>query len=390
MSWETVKLGDVAKLVTGKTPSTSITEYFDGDVLWVTPADFKSKYISETSRTLTQKAIDDKKCNLIPANSVVLNCIGDVGKVSILREVGATNQQITSLIPTLKVSTDFLYYSLLISKSELNNLANNAVVSILNNERLKTLPIALPHINEQNTITQILDKADTLRKKDKQLLQYYDDLLATLFSKLFGDPVQNQKNWNIELLGEFVERIQIGPFGTQLHSEDYISNGIPLINPMHISNGKIVEQSKFSITEAKYTELSNYYLKEGDIIMGRRGEMGRCALVSEREDGWICGTGSLYIRPGAKFNSLFLSNVLSSKSIKEYLESCAQGVTMANLNKKIIYNIPIIYPAITLQNQFALQIQNIELQKEKVKAQIKESENLFQALLQKAFNGGLN
>ena len=84
MKWEKVKLGDYVKLTTGKTPPTSQSQYFEGDVLWVTPSDFKSKLITETSRTLTNKAIEDKKCNHLPPNTVLLSCIGDIGKVGIL------------------------------------------------------------------------------------------------------------------------------------------------------------------------------------------------------------------------------------------------------------------------------------------------------------------
>ena len=301
----------------------------------------------------------------------------------------------TSVIrPKQSINSKFLFWNLfknhLTGKTLSYQNKTTGIINLQLERYLKEIQIPLPPLLTQKRIAEILDKADALRKKDQQLLKYYDQLAQSLFIDLFGDPVKNEKGWEVKKLGECSEKIQIGPFGTQLHAEDYINGGIPLINPMHIIDGKISEQSKFSVSKKKYLELKNYYLIEGDVIMGRRGEMGRCALIGKRESGWLCGTGSLFIRPNKNFDSLFLNLVLSSKSIKAHLERSAQGVTMNNLNQKIVSDIPTISPPISLQNQFATQIQNIEQQKEKVKAQLQASEHLFQALLKQAFNGGLN
>ena len=76
-----------------------------------------------------------------------------------------------------------------------------------------------------------------------------------------------------------------------MHRHEYISNGIPLINPTHIQGGEIIPAMDLTISKEKFNELPNYHLRKGDVIMGRRGEMARCALVGEKEDGWLCGTG---------------------------------------------------------------------------------------------------
>ena len=112
----------------------------------------------------------------------------------------------------------------------------------------------------------------------------------------FGDPVSNPKGFEVKKLSEQVDLIQIGPFGTQLHQEDYIENGIPLINPSHIKNGKIIPNHKLTVSQSKYEELTQYHLRLNDVLLGRRGEMGRCALVTKKEVGWLCGTGSLFLR----------------------------------------------------------------------------------------------
>ncbi len=207
---------------------------------------------------------------------------------------------------------------------------------------------------------------------------------------MFGDPLTNQKNWEISKLVNEIELIQIGPFGTQLHQEDYVENSIPLINPSHIRNGKIFPDNKLTVSEEKYHQLPQYHMKTNDVIVGRRGEMGRCAVVTERENGYLCGTGSLFLRMNEKnLNATFLSFILSSNSIKKLLENSSQGVTMANLNKKIVSEIPLIMPNIDLQSKFGEFVDSINLQKQRLKVQSKQQENLFQSLQQRAFNGEL-
>jgi type I restriction enzyme, S subunit len=207
---------------------------------------------------------------------------------------------------------------------------------------------------------------------------------------MFGDPVTNPKKWKVINMSECAERIQIGPFGTQLHEEDYIDNGIPLINPTHMKDGKIFPNSAFSISSEKHQQLSQYHLEIDDVILGRRGEMGRCAIISENENGWLCGTGSLFIRPKHELlNSFYLFCVLSSQSIKKYLEKASQGVTMANLNKTIVSQIPMTIPPLDLQKEFAQRVEAVEKLKAIHRASLTELQALFASLQHRAFRGEL-
>ncbi|HMI67416.1 MAG TPA: restriction endonuclease subunit S, partial [Cyclobacteriaceae bacterium] len=109
-------------------------------------------------------------------------------------------------------------------------------------------------------------------------------------------PFEIPKNWTWCRLGEIALSISTGPFGTMLHKSDYVENGIPLVNPMNIIDERIVASKKMMINERTRERLSNYILKKDDIVLGRRGEMGRCAIVTEDENGWLCGTGSFFLR----------------------------------------------------------------------------------------------
>ena len=166
---------------------------------------------------------------------------------------------------------------------------------------------------------------------------------------MFGDPVKNEKGWPIVELGDLAE-IKIGPFGSLLHKEDYIEGGHALVNPSHIIEGRIVTDSKLTVSEDKYSSLSSYALQKGDVVLGRRGEMGRCAVVSD--EGLICGTGSMIIRAGTEMKPFFLQNIISSPSYRRVIESKAVGVTMMNLNAPTVASLKIPKLPIDMQEKY--------------------------------------
>lgn len=252
---------------------------------------------------------------------------------------------------------------------------------------IRELEIPLPPLPEQKRIATILDKADAIRRKRQQAIQLADDFLRAVFLDMFGDPVTNPKGWGTKALKD-ISRIQIGPFGTQLHKEDYIEGGIPLVNPTHIVKGQIAPKNDLTISAQKHAELPEYHLKVGDIIMGRRGEMGRCAVVTEKESGWLCGTGSLFVRPNkAGIFSEYLNKFLSSDAIKSHLESESLGATMPNLNKAIVGSIKVPVPSELVLEQFA------KIKEKALGAKAMHSkfcdELIFEAISQKAFSGQL-
>lgn len=194
-------------------------------------------------------------------------------------------------------------------------------------------------------------------------------------------------------ISEIVDDIRIGPFGTALHKADYISGGIPVINPQHISGLSINANTKVTISREKATELSPYRLEENDIIMGRRGEMGRVAPVTNAEVGWICGTGSIIFRLKPEYDSFFYAQILSAPDIVHYLEDNATGTTMKNLNENIVKHIPV--PKITREMQKDI-FSNLEAQtsvcdsiEQTIDISLRQAEALRQSILKQAFEGEL-
>ena len=252
------------------------------------------------------------------------------------------------------------------------------------------IQIPLPPLAEQKRIAGILDAADALRAKRRDALAQLDTLIHTTFLDMFGDPVTNPMGWEVRELNKTKSRVQIGPFGSLLHKEDYIVDGVPLVNPMHIVSGQIHVGNEQTVSEQKAATLSNYRLQTGDVIMGRRGEMGRCAIVSDTEAGMLCGTGSLFIRPHLdELSSLFLARTFSSESMKRLLEGLSQGVTMPNLNRSMIEGLKIELPPLDLQRGFSAIVESIEQQKTSQRAHLAELDTLFASLQSRAFRGDL-
>ncbi len=290
------------------------------------------------------------------------------------------------------LSNQYLNYFL--NSFDYRDYVNGTTRLKLTQGNLTQIPIPLPPLPTQHAIvTRIetlfaeLDKAAKhLRTAQQQIKTYRQAVLNHWLNNDDG-------KWEMVKLGEVAEKIQIGPFGTQLHKSDYINGGIPLINPMHISNNKIQPDKSFSVSEEKYKELSNYYLQKDDVILGRRGEMGRCAVVSEKEDGMLCGTGSLYIRGGSAFCADYLCKLLSSQKIIMYFENASSGTTMSNLNRGIIENCEIPFPPLSEQQRIVAEIESrlsqAEASETYIENALQQAEALRQSILKKAFSGEL-
>jgi type I restriction enzyme S subunit len=148
--------------------------------------------------------------------------------------------------------------------------------------------------------------------------------------------------------------IQTGPFGSQLHASDYVLSGIPSIMPANIKEGRVSEEGIARISEADATRLSKYLTKAGDIVYSRRGDVERCALIRKREEGWLCGTGCLRVRPGSGVvDPDFCSHFLSHPETKEWISRHAVGATMPNLNTQILSALPVLLPSLQEQKAIA-------------------------------------
>jgi type I restriction enzyme, S subunit len=164
--------------------------------------------------------------------------------------------------------------------------------------------------------------------------------------------------WIETTLGELCDRgggtIRTGPFGSQLHQKDYSDVGTPVVMPQDLLDGRVSERSIARVGPEHVRRLNQHQLKVTDIVYGRRGDIGRRALITEREAGWLCGTGCLRITPGSgQVNSRFLFYALGEPRTVEQIAKKAVGATMANLNTSILREVPLRLPTLPEQNRIA-------------------------------------
>ncbi|MBU1172685.1 MAG: restriction endonuclease subunit S [Proteobacteria bacterium] len=199
-------------------------------------------------------------------------------------------------------------------------------------------------------------------------------------------PFKIPRGWTITRFVYLANEIATGPFGSIIHKSDYIENGVPLINPSHMINSKIVENMSVSISKKKAVELEAYSLNEGDIVMARRGEMGRCALVTKRESGWLCGTGSFVLKFHKTLSREYILLLFRTEWVRTYLGGNSVGATMTNLNHGILNRMPILLPPIAEQKRIVKKTQSLlslcdTLQKQLAKSR-KVAEQLAQSIVE--------
>lgn len=273
----------------------------------------------------------------------------------------------------------FLYYFCLDYNFERHNKA--VTIPSLTKVDLLKIDIPLPPKSTQLAIVSELDKINELIRLKKEQLKDFDNLAQSLFYEMFGDPVENEKGWEVKKIGDLA-LVKTGPFGSMLHKEDYICDGIPLVNPVHMKDFKIVPDLDFTISKEKASELENYLLKSNDVVFARRGDIGRCAIVSEAEQGFICGTGSLFVRFSKEIESIFIMYIIRCDSFSKHLISKAKGATMLNINSNTIADLRIPLPPLPLQRLFAQRIEQIEREKSEVQKSIQDLETLLASRMQ--------
>lgn len=354
-----VKLSDICSIVSGATPKTTVKDYWGGDIKWITPSELNddSHVIYNTAKHLTEAGFASARLRMFPEGTVLLTTRAPIGKVAIAGEPMCCNQGFKNLVCSDAVNNEYLYRYLKNRSSELQALGRGATFKELSKKEVAAYEINLPPLKRQLEAVEKLALVDKQVVIAKTQLDKLDSLVKSRFVEMFGDPCDANENRPKVTVSSVCE-LRIGPFGSSLHKDDYISGGHPLINPSHIIGNSIIPDMALTVSNDKYKSLEAYHLLPGDIVLGRRGEIGRCAVV--RDKGLLCGTGSMILRPRAGVRSEYLQRVVSFPSFRQALERNAVGVTMKNLNARIVGAANIYLPSINQQDDlisFAKQVE---------------------------------
>lgn len=397
-NWVWVRLESVASWGSGGTPSRKHEEYYNGDILWIKTGELNNGWIYDTEEKITDEGLKKSSAKLFPPYSVLIAMYGaTIGKVAILGVPATTNQACACAVCNQSLLYMYLFYYCISQKNVFIEKGKGGAQPNISQIILKQHPIPLPPLSEQQRIVERIEELFAKLDEAKERLQEVADSFAVrkaaILHKAFTGELIGKQVTELVPVENLVDLIKIGPFGSSLHESDYIENGIPLVNPKHIVQQRIVPQSKISISDEKAEELSSYKLKENDIVLGRRGEMGRCAPISSREENWICGTGSMIIRLKKEYDAKLYSLILGSQATVTYLENSAVGSTLKNLNEKIVRKIPVPQFSSEEQHEIVRLIDDL-LARERAAQQAAEQalasiDMMKKSILARAFRGEL-
>lgn len=384
--WQKVKLGDICEISSGGTPSRANNAYwYDGTIPWVKISDMNSKYIDGTEEMITQQGVDNSSAKLYKKGTLLYSIFASIGEVGILNIDATCNQAIAGLEPKHNICKNYVYYVLkalkrLVSKKGRGVAQNNINLSILRN-----IEIPLPPREEQERIAKELDAVADLLEKQKQLLSEQDTLIKSIFYDMFGDPVTNDKGWKIEKLEKFVDVIG----GYAFKSGLFKKTGIPVLRIGNINTGVLkVDNLTFWDNDKS---LSKYVVYPKDLVISLTGTVGKddyanVCILSGEYNKYYLNQRNAHIVIKTSIDNVYLFCLLRNKEVKSRLTGISRGVRQANISNKDILNLLIPVPPLPLQQKFAAVVEQIEVQKQKIKSAITETETLFNTLMAKYFD----
>jgi type I restriction enzyme, S subunit len=378
--WEKVKLGDTGKVVTGNTPPTKNPEFYNSnDITFYKPNDLTETEVSYLDGAIAYVSeLARPNIRLLPKGSVLVSCIGIIGKVGIALDECTCNQQINAIIPNPeKADSRYLAHCIVSRKGYLRNIANAPIVPIINKTQFSNVEIPLPPLETQKQIAKTLNTAAGLLAMRKQQLAKLDNLIKSTFYDMFGDPVINEKGWDVVAVGNVTDCIVPGR-----DKPKSFTGNMPWITTSDLVLGWYTYRSSVNIglTESEINDVRARVIPKNSVIMCCVGDIGVTSITG---NDLVMNQQLHSFQCGERINNIFLCIVLPF--YKNQMSKRATTTTVLYMNKTSCNSTEIILPPIYLQTQFAEMVTKIEEQKTLVKKAIDETQHLFDSLMSEYF-----
>ena len=381
--WEYKKLGDVCQVVTGSTPKTNISEYWDGNYPWVTPAELKGDvYISDTARHITEEAIAHTNLTLLPIGTVLLSSRAPIGKVAITTIEMYCNQGFKNLICSEKINNRYLYWFLKCKTEFLNSLGRGATFKEISKKIVADIEINVPDLEQQLSVVKDIEKVSEVIQFRKRELQKLDDLVKARFIELFGDPLSNDKGWQKALITEVCHAIFGGGTPSKSHPE-YFTGSIPWVSPKDMKFSVISDSIDHITEEAIAHSTTNLVPANSVLMVIRSGILKHTLPVAINSVPVTINQDMKAFVPNEAIKVAFLMHYF--KAIENDVLSGVRGVTADNIDFKTFQKRTIIVPPLELQEQFAAFVEQTDKSKVVVQAALDKAQLLFDSLMQKYF-----
>jgi type I restriction enzyme S subunit len=378
-----VQLGDIISLSKGKKHEPN--------------GNGKNRYINiENLHNSANSLFTNEEGTFVVEDDLIIAWDGaNAGKVGVgfVGVIGSTLARMRIKSPD--VSPRYLFWYLESINEWIKSQRTGATIPHVNGNSLKEIQIPLPPLSTQKRIAEILDAADALRRKDQELLKKYDELAQAIFIDMFGDPVKNEKGWEVKTIEDLVVKtkhsIKRGPFGGALKKEIFVNEGYLVFEQFHALNNDFSFE-RYYISEEKYKELIAFDVKPGDIIISCSGiYLGKLAIVPEGVKPGIINQALLKLTLNESvYKNEFFLKVFTQENFKETYFSSERGAAIPNFPPMSSFKeFKFICPPIELQDKYLRLIEKLQSQLREVSNSKQCSTDLFQTLIRKAFNGEL-
>ena len=280
---------------------------------------------------------------------------------------------------------------------------------------IKDVPVLSPPLPQQRKIARILTTVDNLIEKTEALIAKYQAIKQGMMHDLFTRGVDEHghlrppyeqapelykqselgwipKEWEAQKLGEALRiaggYLQTGPFGSQLHSYEYVTEGIPVVMPQDITGGRIFTDQIARITKSKADSMARHRLRLNDVVFSRRGDLSRAAAISPIEDGWICGTGCFLLRCAPdRLDANWIARQYAMPHVQRQVDANAVGSTMPSLNNAVMERLLMLIPSPPEQAEIGRRIVALESVHENLRSELHKSSLTKTGLMQDLLTG---
>ncbi|NHN85491.1 restriction endonuclease subunit S [Acetobacter musti] len=378
--WKISKLGEIARITTGSTPTTTNESFYNGDILFITPADLgDNKYVTQTERTLSLLGAECTR--LIPKYSVLFSCIGTIGKTGINTKDAATNQQINSIFPNTHNNSDFIYYSLILNKPSINTLAGKQAVPIINKKTFSNVSILLPPLPEQKKIAAILSTWDRAIEGTEKLLANSQQQKKALMQQLLTGKKRlpgftgEWKNYKLYEVGNITTGNTPSTKDESLYGEKFL-----FITPVDLGNCKYVKKSERMLSE-KGASISRM-IPAGSIFFSCIGTIGKMGIATRD-----CITNQQInaIEVKENYNNEFIYYQIFSN--KEQMDKLTAKQAVPIINKKTFSNFIISSPSLPEQKAIAAVLTTADEEITSIESDLSHLRQEKKALMQQLLTG---
>jgi type I restriction enzyme S subunit len=404
--WKEYKLTDLCELIVGGTPKTSVPEYWNGNIPWLSVTDFNTgrKYCFDAEKKITEKGLKESSTKILKKGQIIISARGTVGVISVLGNDMAFNQSNYGInAKDGLTSNDFLYYLLKDNLSQFISNSYGAVFDTITKQTFEQIIVELPPLPEQSAIAEVLssldDKIDLLHRQNKTLEQ----LAETLFRQWFvparaGEPhaggEEAKESWEVGKLGDIAE-VQNGFAFSSRDYVEYQKGHLEVLKMGHIQKGGGLRPDPKRDYVPRTEKLSRWVLNKGDIIMAMTDMKDNVVILGvpamiDKSDNYVLNqrVARIYLKDKTKLLSNYLLYIqLKDTEFIQVLQSKANSGVQVNLSTETIKDCDIILPPIELQKEKVSTIENLYFKVEENQSQIRTLTALRDTLLPKLMSG---